>query len=210
MFFHFTFICSGIYLDFSVCHHCAFAHTIQNIANMELICCFFVTLEPFGWLFLKVVLTQGRSFQVVCFWLQINLGGFGMCPSRCRSFQVIYCLQFVVSGCFLLIAGCFWLFQILPCFTDQDLTMVYLNSATSQLLHFHLMFVRHRIGCFSIEKNWNEVEFQLLERLRTWLILINREDKYMHSNFKTWKELIQINFHGQDIPCNMYCKKTAV
>ena len=32
----------------------------------------------------------------------------------------------------------------------------------------------------------------------------------MYGNLKAWKERIKTNFHGQDVPCNMYCNATAV
>ena len=34
--------------------------------------------------------------------------------------------------------------------------------------------------------------------------------KYAHGKLKMWKEHIKTNFHGQDVPQNMYCKATAV
>ena len=32
----------------------------------------------------------------------------------------------------------------------------------------------------------------------------------MHGKLKPWKERINTNFHGQDIPYDMYCNATAV
>ena len=32
----------------------------------------------------------------------------------------------------------------------------------------------------------------------------------MHSKLKLWKERIRTNFHGQYVPCNIYCSTTAV
>ena len=58
------------------------------------------------------------------------------------------------------------------------------------------------------KKIWNEVESQLFEKLAT--EPIKSEDKYVHGKLKTWKECIKVNFHGQDIPYDMYCNATAV
>ena len=57
-------------------------------------------------------------------------------------------------------------------------------------------------------KIWNEVDSQLFEKLAT--ELIKGERKYFHRKLKTWKERIKTNFHGQDIPHDMYCNATAV
>ena len=32
----------------------------------------------------------------------------------------------------------------------------------------------------------------------------------MHGKLKTWKDHINTNFHGQDVPYNMYCDATVV
>ena len=32
----------------------------------------------------------------------------------------------------------------------------------------------------------------------------------MHGKLKTWKECVNMNFHGHDIPYNMYCNATVV
>ena len=57
-------------------------------------------------------------------------------------------------------------------------------------------------------KVWNEVELQLFEKLAT--EPIKGEGKYMDGKLKTWKERTKTNFHGQDVPYNMYCCATAV
>ena len=54
----------------------------------------------------------------------------------------------------------------------------------------------------------NEVESQLFEKLTT--KPIKGECKYVHGKLKTWKELIKTNFHGQDVPYDMYCNAKAV
>ena len=58
------------------------------------------------------------------------------------------------------------------------------------------------------KKIWNEVESQLFEKLA--IEPIKGEDKYVHCKLKTWKERIKTNFHGQDVPYNVYCNATAV
>ena len=58
------------------------------------------------------------------------------------------------------------------------------------------------------KKIWNEVESQLFGKLVT--KLIKREGKYVHGKLKMWKERIKTNFHGQDVPYDMYCNATAV
>ena len=55
---------------------------------------------------------------------------------------------------------------------------------------------------------WKEVESQLFEKLTT--EPIKGEGKYMHGKLKTWKERIMTNFHGQDVPYDMYCNATTV
>ena len=58
------------------------------------------------------------------------------------------------------------------------------------------------------KKIWNEVESQLFEKLQN--ELIKGEGKYVHGKLKTWKERMKTNFHGQDVPYNMYSNATAV
>ena len=58
------------------------------------------------------------------------------------------------------------------------------------------------------KKIWNEVESQLFEKMVT--EPIKREGRYVNGKLKTWKERIKTNFHGQDVPYNMYCNATAV
>ena len=41
-------------------------------------------------------------------------------------------------------------------------------------------------------------------------IAIKGEDRYVHGKFKTGKERIKTNFHGQDLPHHVYCNATAV
>ena len=55
---------------------------------------------------------------------------------------------------------------------------------------------------------WNEIESQLLEKLTT--EPIKGDGKYMHGKLKIWKDRIKTNFHGQDVPYDMYCNATAV
>ena len=56
------------------------------------------------------------------------------------------------------------------------------------------------------KKIWNEVESQLFEKLATEPI----KGKYVYSKLKMWKERIKTNFHGQNVPYDMYCNATAV
>ena len=58
------------------------------------------------------------------------------------------------------------------------------------------------------KKIWNEVKSQLFEKLATEPIKV--KGKYVYSKLKTWKERIKTNFHGQDVPYDMYCNATAV
>ena len=55
---------------------------------------------------------------------------------------------------------------------------------------------------------WDEVELQLFEKLAT--EPIKRGGRYVYGKLKAWKERIKTNFHGQDVPHNMYCNATAV
>ena len=57
-------------------------------------------------------------------------------------------------------------------------------------------------------KIWNEVESQLFEKLAT--ESINGGGRYVYGKLKMWKERIKTNFHGQDVPYDMYCNATAV
>ena len=61
---------------------------------------------------------------------------------------------------------------------------------------------------FQYKKIWNEVESQLFEKLAR--EPIKGEGRYVHGKLKTWKEHMKTNFHGQDVPYDMYCNATAV
>ena len=58
------------------------------------------------------------------------------------------------------------------------------------------------------KKIWKEVESQLFEKMVT--EPIKREARYVNGKLKMWKERIKTNFHGQDVPYDMYCNATAV
>ena len=58
------------------------------------------------------------------------------------------------------------------------------------------------------KKIWNEVELQLFEKLTTGPI--KGEGRYVHGKLKMWKKRIKMNFHGQDVPYDMYCNATAM
>ena len=86
------------------------------------------------------------------------------------------------------------------------LVMVCHNTIKTLPIQRHSMFLREWMSQY---KNiWNGVESQLFEKLAT--EPIKREGKYVHGNLKTWKECVKSNFHGQDVPHDMYCSATAV
>ena len=58
------------------------------------------------------------------------------------------------------------------------------------------------------KKILNEVESQLSEKLAT--EPIKGGDRYIHGKLKTWKRRIKTNFHGQDVPYDMYCNALTV
>ena len=55
---------------------------------------------------------------------------------------------------------------------------------------------------------WNELESQLFEKMAT--EPITGKGRYVHGQLKMWKERIKTNFHGQDVPYDMYCNAKAV
>ena len=61
---------------------------------------------------------------------------------------------------------------------------------------------------YQYKKIWNEVESQLFEKLATEVIEV--KGRYVYGKLKTWKERLKTNFHGEDVPYNMYCNATAV
>ena len=78
------------------------------------------------------------------------------------------------------------------------------NSAYTMSFNFF-----EEIGWVSrYKKIWNVVESQLFEKLAT--EPMKGEDKYVRGKLKTWKKRIKTNFHGQDVPYDMYCNATAV
>ena len=58
------------------------------------------------------------------------------------------------------------------------------------------------------KKIWNEVDSQLFEKMAT--EPIKGKGRYVNGKLKMWKESIKVNFHGQDLPYDMYCNATAV
>ena len=84
--------------------------------------------------------------------------------------------------------------------------MVCHNAIKTLPIQCHLMSLRKKCGWLSM-KRFDEVEPQLFEKLVT--EPIKKESKYVHGKLKTWKERIKTNFHGQDVPCDMYCNATA-
>ena len=53
---------------------------------------------------------------------------------------------------------------------------------------------------------WNEIESRLFEKLTMEPI----KGKYVNGKLKMWKEHIKTNFHGQDVPYDIYCNATGV
>ena len=70
------------------------------------------------------------------------------------------------------------------------------------------MFLRQRSGCFSIETFGISLSHSNMKKLATGPI--KGEGKHVHGKLKMWKERIKTNFHGQDVPYDMYCNATAV
>ena len=68
--------------------------------------------------------------------------------------------------------------------------------------------LRQKSECINIKKIWNEVESQLFEKLATEVIEV--KGSYVYGKLKMWKERLKTNFHGEDVPYNMYCNATAV
>ena len=58
------------------------------------------------------------------------------------------------------------------------------------------------------KKILGEFESQLFEKMAT--EPIKRNGRYVNGKSKKWKERIRANFHGQDVPYNIYCNATAV
>ena len=58
------------------------------------------------------------------------------------------------------------------------------------------------------KKIWSEVESQLFEKLA--IEPIKGEGRCVNGKLKTCKERIKTNFHGQDVPYDMYCNSAAV
>ena len=80
------------------------------------------------------------------------------------------------------------------------------NKKSAYTKSFNVSEVKEWVSQY--KKILNEVESQLLEKLVT--EPIKGEGKYVHGKFKTWKERIKTNFHGQDVPYDMYCNATTM
>ena len=78
------------------------------------------------------------------------------------------------------------------------------NSAYT--MSFNVSEEKERVSPY--KKIWSKDESQLSENLAT--EPIKRKGKYVHGKFKTWKQRIKTNFHGQVVPRDMYCNATAV
>ena len=86
--------------------------------------------------------------------------------------------------------------------------MAFHDTIKTLPIQCHSMSLRQKSGCLNIKKIWNEVESQLFEKMVT--EPIKREARYVNGKLKMWKERIKTNFHGQDVPYDMYCNATAV
>ena len=73
-------------------------------------------------------------------------------------------------------------------------------------MSFNVSEEKERVSQY--KKIWSKDESQLSENLAT--EPIKRKGKYVHGKFKTWKQRIKTNFHGQVVPRDMYCNATAV
>ena len=80
------------------------------------------------------------------------------------------------------------------------------NKKSAYTKSFNVSEVKEWVSQY--KKILNEVESQLLEKLVT--EPIKGEGKYVHGKFKMWKERIKTNFHGQDVPYDMYCNATTM
>ena len=97
----FASFCSDISNDFPAFHYFAYAQMTRNIANTELIYCFFVTLQSSSWLFfkfrdsMKLESALCRSFLActVCRFRTFftHKSCFRSFLVHCRPFQVISC-----------------------------------------------------------------------------------------------------------------------
>ena len=80
------------------------------------------------------------------------------------------------------------------------------NSTMSFTMSFNVSEVKEWVSQY--KKIWNEVESQLFEKLAT--EPIKGEGKCVHGMLQMWKERIKANFHGQNVPYDIYCNATAV
>ena len=80
------------------------------------------------------------------------------------------------------------------------------DKHSAYTMSFNVSEARERVSQY--KKIWNEVESQLFEKLAT--EPTKGEGKYVHGKLKMWKERIKTNFHGQDVPYDMYCNARAV
>ena len=54
---------------------------------------------------------------------------------------------------------------------------------------------------------WNQVEQQTSQSFTKDPV---NKDRYLNSKLKTWKDRINTNFHGKDVPYNTRCEATAI
>ena len=103
---------------------------------------------------------------------------------------------------------------------DEALIPLFIKTTKNIFSYGVLQYDKNSVYTMSFnvceEKAWktqyenirNEVESHLFEKMVT--EPIKGEGKYINGKLKTWKERIKTNFHGQDVPYNIYCNATAV
>ena len=64
------------------------------------------------------------------------------------------------------------------------------------------------MGALQYRNFWNEVKLELFEKLI--IEPLKGEGKYIHGKLKTQNKRIKTNFHGKDVPYDMYCNAAAL
>ena len=82
------------------------------------------------------------------------------------------------------------------------------NKTKTLPIQCHLMFLRQGSECFNITRFGMRLSRSYFEKLTTGPM--KSVGRYVHGKLKMWKERIKSNFHGQDVPYDMYCNATAV
>ena len=82
------------------------------------------------------------------------------------------------------------------------------NKTKTLPIQCHLMFLRQGSEYFNITRFGMRLSRSYFEKLTTGRM--KSVGRYVHGKLKMWKERIKSNFHGQDVPYDMYCNATAV